>query len=162
MTALPEPRLRDTAGTVQSAFLIVVIAVGAVGVVGALVTLLAGRRTWESYGRDHLLMDSDLRGAGRPTSPAAMTPAALAERDAEIRQMLEARNARRRRRGEAPIDVEAELARLTAAVPTPVDDELRAEIRDLVIARNHRRARRGEPPLDVESEVARQIADLDR
>ena len=71
--------------------------------------------------------------------------------------MLEARNARKRRRGEPEIDVEAELARLTAPV---IDDELRQEIRDLVIARNHRRARRGEPPLDVEAEVARQIAAL--
>ena len=71
--------------------------------------------------------------------------------------MLEARNARRRRRGEPDLDVEAELARLTAPA---VDDELRSEIRDLVIARNHRRARQGKPPLDVEAEIERQIAAL--
>ncbi len=156
--------MRDTEPTVQSVFVIVVIAVAVVGVLGALLTLLSGRRTWEAYGRDHLLMESDLRGASRPESPAPQTPAGLAERDAEIRQMLEARNARRIRRGETPVDVEAELARLTrgAAAQSGVDDELRAEIRDLVIARNHRRARRGEPPLPVESEVARQISELDR
>ena len=55
------------------------------------------------------------------------------------------------------MDVEAELARLTAPV---IDAELRGEIRDLVVARNHRRARRGEPPLDVEAEIEREIAGL--
>ena len=55
--------------------------------------------------------------------------AALLERDTEIRELLEARNERRRRRGEPAIDVEAELKRLTAP---GIDDELRAEIRDLV------------------------------
>jgi hypothetical protein len=71
--------------------------------------------------------------------------------------MLEARNARRRRRGEPEIDIEAEVGRLTAPL---VDDELRSEIRDLVIARNHRRARRGKPPLDVEAEIEREIGEL--
>ncbi|HET9105183.1 MAG TPA: hypothetical protein VFN55_17670 [Solirubrobacteraceae bacterium] len=135
----------------QSAFGIVVFVVCGIGVVGAVLALLFSRRTWESYGQDHLLLESDLRSAARP---AAST---TAERDLEIRQMLDARNARRRRRGEPEVDVEAELARLTAPA---VDDELRQEIRDLVIARNHRRARRGEPPLDVETEVAREISAL--
>ena len=79
------------------------------------------------------------------------------ERNAEIRQMLEARNARRARRGEPPLDVEQELARLTAPM---IDPELRGEIRDLVIARNKRRERLGKPPLDVEAEIEREIADL--
>ncbi len=145
----------------ESTFLIVVVAVGAVGVLGAIVSLLLGRRSWDSFGRDGLLMESDLRAA-RPASAGASSPASVAERDAEIRQMLEARNHRRARRGEPPLDVEAELARLTAAAPPTVDAELRDEIRDLVIARNHRRARRGEPPLDVETEVMRQIDQLSR
>jgi hypothetical protein len=71
--------------------------------------------------------------------------------------MLEARNARRRRRGEPEVDIEQELARLTAPV---IDAELRDEIRDPVIARNHRRARHGKPPLDVEAEIEREIAGL--
>jgi hypothetical protein len=71
--------------------------------------------------------------------------------------MLEARNARRRRRGEPEVDVERELGRLTAPA---IDDELRGEIRDLVVARNHRRARQGKPALDVETEIERQIAEL--
>ena len=52
--------------------------------------------------------------------------------------MLEARNARRRRRGEAALDIERRAA---AARPRRrFDDDLRAEIRELVVARNHRRA----------------------
>ena len=135
----------------QSAFGTVVLVVCAVGLAGALAALIVGRRTWEDYGRDHLLMERD---TPRFTGGSA---SALVERDEEIRQMLEARNARRRRRGEPELDVESELSRLTAPA---VDDELRAEIRDLVIARNHRRARQGKPPLDVEAEIERQIAAL--
>jgi hypothetical protein len=136
---------------VQGAFGTVVLVVCGVGVAGALVALLLGRRTWEDYGRNHLVMERD------SSASSAGSSAAMVERDEEIRQMLEARNARRRRRGEPELDVDEELTRLT--VPA-VDDELRAEIRDLVIARNHRRARQGKPPLDVEAEIERQIAAL--
>ena len=136
----------------QSAFGTVVLAVCGVGVAGAIATLLLSRRTWDDYRRDHLVLDSEpARGSGRPAG------AAPGERDEEIRQMLEARNARRRRRGEPELDVEQELGRLTAPL---VDDELRAEIRDLVIARNHRRTRHGKPALDVETEIEREIAAL--
>ncbi len=100
-----------------------------------------------------LVLDSE-----QPREPRG--GAALIERDEEVRQMLEARNARRRRRGEPEIDVEAELKRLTATVE--IDDELRGEIRQMVIARNHRRARRGLQPLDVDAETEREIAELSR
>jgi hypothetical protein len=85
---------------------------------------------------------------------------------AEARQMLEAKSYRRLRRGEPPIDVEAEM---TALLDPPVagaggkpglDEKLRAEVRELVIARNERRMRRGEEPLEVEAEVERQVADF--
>ena len=132
----------------QSAFLWVVVGVCAVGVFGAIVALLTSRRDWAQYGSDRLLMDSEVPRA----------PAALLERDEEVRQMLEARNARRRRRGEPEVDVEAELARLTTLADA--DGELRDEIRQLVIARNHRRARKGLAPLDVEAEIARELAGL--
>ncbi len=135
----------------QGAFGTVVLVVCGVGVAGAVVALLLGRRTWEDYGRNHLLMERS------PVQPAAGSAAAMSERDEEIRQMLDARNARRRRRGEPELDVETELSRLT--VPA-VDDELRAEIRDLVMARNHRRSRQGKPALDVDAEIQRQIAAL--
>ena len=71
--------------------------------------------------------------------------------------MLEARNARRQRRGEEPVDVDQELSRLTAP---QMDPELRQEIRDLVQARNYRRVRAGKPPLDVDAEVEREIKRL--
>ena len=71
--------------------------------------------------------------------------------------MLEARNARRVRQGKAPLDVEAEAARLQAPAADP---GLEAEVRQLVVARNERRARQGKPPLDVEAEVRRQLTDL--
>ena len=62
-------------------------------------------------------------------------------------------------RGEAPLDVDAEVAALLK--PRRGEDaELREEVRQLVIARNERRVRRGEEPLDVETEVDRQLRDL--
>ena len=124
-----------------------VVCIGAAVI--ALLIVLSNSRTWEDFGKDHLLMDSEA-----PRSPGA---GSLRERDEEIRQMLEARNSRRLRRGEAPIDVDRELARLTSP---SVDPELRREIRDLVKARNYRRARAGKPPLDVDAEVEREIARL--
>jgi hypothetical protein len=147
--------LRDNQA-VQGAFATVVFVVSAVGVIGAVVGLLLNRRTWDQYGKDHLLFDSELPQARHSSSSAT---ADLVARDEEVRQMLEARNLRRRRRGEAEIDVEHELRRLTTPAPA-IDAELREEIREMVIARNHRRARRGEPALDVSAEIERQIAEL--
>jgi len=154
--------------------LIWVVAIGAFVV--AVIALLVSRRTWEDFGKDGLRLDrEDGRGlsegsgavagggsgaAAGGTSGAAIGDgggAAMRERDVEIRQMLEARNARRARRGEAPIDVDEELGRLTAP---SIDPELRREIRDLVEARNYRRTRAGKPALDVEAEVQREIARL--
>ena len=78
--------------------------------------------------------------------------------------MLEAKSYRRLRRGEAPLDVEAEMARLLAPEARhgkpALDEELRAEVRELVIARNERRMRGGKEPLEVEAEVERQVADF--
>ncbi len=136
----------------QSAFGTVLFVVTGVAFVVALGSLVTTGKAWEEYGKRGLLMDHDLG-----TRPAAGSVAANLERDAEIRQMLEARNVLRLRRGEAALEIESELARLTAP---SIDPELRAEIRDLVIARNHRRARTGKPPLDVEAEVEREIAGL--
>jgi hypothetical protein len=125
----------------------------AVGIVVAVVALVTSGKTWSEFGKSRLLMDRDL-----PGGPRAGSGAALQERDTEIRELLEARNARRRRRGEPTVDVEQELARLTRS--TEIDAELRGEIRDLVIARNHRRVRAGKPPLDGEAEIEREIEGL--
>lgn len=91
----------------------------------------------------------------------------LAIQAAEARQMLEAKSYRRTRRGEDPLDVEAEVAALLDAELSgggkrkrDLDEKLRSEVRGLVIARNERRMRRGQEPLDVEAEVERQVADF--
>jgi hypothetical protein len=137
---------------VQHAFGTVLWIVCILAAIAAFAALVTGRKTWKDYGKGGLSLDGDASGG-----PAAGSALASHERNAEIRQMLEARNARRARRGEPPLDVEQELARLTAPM---IDPELRGEIRDLVIARNKRRERLGKPPLDVEAEIEREIADL--
>jgi hypothetical protein len=132
----------------EDAFGTLVWVVAAVGVLVAIYTLIGTGRSYREIGGGGLSHD-EAAGGAPPLSAAA-------ERDAEIRQMLEARNARRVRRGEAPQDVETELAGLTRPA-TVVDDELREEIRQHVLARNARRVRAGSVPLDVEEEIERRI-----
>jgi hypothetical protein len=134
----------------EDAFLVVVIGVSVLALIGAVVALATSGGSYDRIGRGGLSIGED-RPAARG---AAARPASSAERDAEIRQYLEARNARRTARGEPPVDVEAELRALTAA---SADPELAAEVRQLVEARNARRMARGEPPLDVEAEVSRRL-----
>src|SRR5438309_6976553 len=150
MLGAPEAALQPLPlAAAHSAFGVVIWVVCIAAAVIAVVALMSSRGTWDDYSKDHLLMDRD-------ASPAPRSgPAAQHERDEEIRQMLEARNSRRRRRGEEPLDVERELSRLTAP---RIDPELRQEIRDLVKARNYRRVRAGQPPLDVDAEVEREIS----
>jgi hypothetical protein len=145
----------------QAAFPIVLIAVLAGAVIAAAWSGYASRNPYGRIGRGGLSLNEDRedgRSAGSGRGPSA--GALAAEREAEIRQMLEARNARRARRGQEPIDVEAELRSLLAARPVAHDPALVAEVRDLVVARNARRARRGQEPLDVDEEVARQLRNL--
>lgn len=131
--------------------MIVIFVVVGLGAVIGVAGFAGSRRAYDEIG-----------AGGIEADPLPRTPdsiAGAAEQQAEIRQMLEARNARRLRRGEEPLDVEAELASLTA-VQAHADPELEQEVRQLVVARNARRVRRGEEPLDVESEVRRQLAAL--
>jgi hypothetical protein len=99
---------------------------------------------------------------GATDGPVANSPAALAEQEQEIRQMLSARSERLVRAGKPALDVDAEVARLLAPAGGPAqhDPALVAEVRQLVLARNERRARQGIEPLDVEAEVARTLAEL--
>jgi len=134
------------------------------GVAAPLVGILFRRvgGGWDSLGRGpfSLLLEEPARGHAR----TAETPIDPAIQAAEVRQMLEAKAERLRHRGERPIDVEAEAARLLAAGDgaggAGMDAELRAEVRQLVLSRNERRMRRGQQPLDVEAETDRQLADL--
>src|SRR4051812_300341 len=135
----------------QEAFGVVIFAVVIVAAIVAIGTLFVRGKAYEQIGRGGLSIRDEVPRR-EPTGAVAVR-----ERDDEIRQMLEASNERRARRGQEPLDIEAELARLTA--PT-VDPALEDEVRQLVIARNERRARRGQPPLDIEAEVARQLREL--
>ncbi|WP_259311998.1 hypothetical protein [Capillimicrobium parvum] len=132
----------------ESALEVVVIGVVALSALIGVATFAARSSAYDEIGRGGLSID-------RP--PPGPVPASGMVRDAEIRQMLEAANDRRIRRGEAPRDVEAELARLTRPA---VDPQLESEVRSLVVASNERRERRGEAPLDVEAEVRRQLEAL--
>jgi hypothetical protein len=117
-------------------------------------------RGWDSIGQGALAIDQDLALPRYMRSPERATDPAI--QAAEIRQMLEAKASRRQRRGEAPIDVAGETARLLDQAPAPTghDAKLRAEVRQLVVARNERRLRQGRQPLDVETETERQLADF--
>jgi cytochrome c556 len=135
----------------EQALMIVIFVVVGLGAVIGVASFAGSRRAYEEIG-----------AGGIEADPLPRTPdsrAGAAEREAEIRQMLEARNARRLRRGEEPVDIEAELAHLTVAA-VQADPELEQEVRQLVVARNARRVRRGEEPLDVEAEVRRQLEAL--
>jgi hypothetical protein len=135
------------------------------GVAAPLVGLLLKRvgGGWETMGGGPFaILDQRPQRRGAGAGPPPVDPAIQA---AEVRQMLEAKSERRRQRGEAPLDVEAETERLLAAAEQPrgeeaMDAELRTEVRQLVVARNERRLREGREPLDVEAEVEKQLADL--
>jgi hypothetical protein len=141
---------------------VVIVGVTVLAAVIAVATLASSGRSWDQIGRGGLSLRD---GSDRPAHGAAgggSLAAAVRERDEEIRQLLEARNARRRARGLAPVDVEAEMRALTAPAAAAAEPGLEAEVRQLVTARNERRARRGRPPLDVEAEVARRLRELAR
>ena len=129
----------------------VLIGVSVLAVLVAAVSYWGSGRIYSGLGRGDFEMERD--------GPAAR-PASAAETQEEIRQMLEAKSRRREARGEAPLDVEAELAELTSGAPGPGDPALREEVRQLVIARNERRLRQGKEPLDVDAEIDRQLRDL--
>jgi len=141
----------------QDAFGIVLFVVVGIGVVVAIASLFTRGRLYDDIGRGGMSIgeDRDLLHGSR----SAPAPVNAAERDDEIRQMLAARNARRAARGEATVDVEAELRELTHP-PAATDPEIVEEVRALVQARNNRRVARGQEPLDGEAEIARQLRDL--
>ena len=125
----------------------ILIGVAILAVIVAAVSYWGSGRIYSGLGRSDLEMRRE-------------EPASAAEAQEEIRQMLEAKSRRREARGEAPLDIDAELAELTSGTPAPGDPALREEVRQLVIARNERRVRQGKEPLDVETETDRQLRDL--
>ena len=131
----------------MDAFGTILIAVSVLAVLVAAVSYWGSGGIYSGLGRGDLELKRE-----QPASPA--------EAHEEIRQMLEAKSRRREARGDAPLDVEAELAALTSSAPGSDDPALREEVRQLVIARNARRLRQGKEPLDVEAEIDRQLRDL--
>ena len=140
----------------QEAFGVVIFVVVGLGAVIAVISLFGRSRLYDDIGRGGLSIgeDRDMRPGGSGGQPAS-----AAEREDDIRQMLEARNARRAAQGRPTVDVEAELAELTRPAAA-TDPEILEEVRQLVTARNARRIARGQEPLDVEAEIARQLRDL--
>jgi hypothetical protein len=125
----------------------ILISVSILAVLVAAVSYWGSGRIYSGLGQSDLEMRRE-----EPASPA--------EAQEEIRQMLEAKSRRREARGEAPLDIEAELTELTSGTPGPGDPALREEVRQLVVARNERRLRQGKEPLDVDAEIDRQLRDL--
>ncbi len=141
----------------HSLFSVVLFVVCGLGILAALWSLTGSAERWDAYTKRGLVME-------RVPTEAASPGALAAERDDEIRQLVDAANHRRARRGEAPLDVDAEIARLTADTGPPaaraVDPEVEDEVRTLVELRNRRRVRQGLDPLDVEAEIRRQLTAL--
>jgi len=140
---------------VDDSFGTVLIAIAVVAAIVACVSYVGSGAIYRGLGRTGLSLDEpELR-----PDPLPGTAAWDAEAEAEVRQLLEAKSARREARGEPTLDVEAELATLSRRTPE-ADPGLRAEVRELVVAANERRERRGQPPLDVERETDRRLRDL--
>jgi hypothetical protein len=156
----------------QSAFPIVVFGTVGLSVVMSIVFLLSKGSMYDEIGSGGLPGEGESPGGGSSPYGAAaaeydsiaMNPEhQRAEREQEIRQMLQARSERRERRGEPALDVDAEVAQLLATQPasTGHDPGIAEEVLQLVVARNERRERQGLEPLDIEAEVARTLAELD-
>ena len=145
----------------EGAFAIVLFVVVGVAVVGAVVSLVMSGDAYNHIGRGGMSIGEDrpLRppAPGSVTSGMPLSPAGAAEREADIRSLLEARAARRAARGEATGDIEAELQALLHPPVSAADPELEAEVRAMVESRNARLVERGKPPLDVDAEVARRL-----
>jgi hypothetical protein len=129
--------------------------------VAALTFILGAGSALRQIGKGPFAIEQELpqKGGGAPL------PVSGEVREAEIRQMVQAKAYRQEARGETPLDIEAEVQRLLEDQPAGPslgqDAELRDEVRQLVVARNERRMRKGQEPLDVDSEVERQLHELE-
>lgn len=167
--------------SLQSIFPIVLFSsIGLFVLVGVL-SMVTRKNLHDQIGQGGLFVGEDYSGAGgydamagaegwgEEQAGAARGPGfdSQAERELEIRQMLTARSDRLVRQGHAPLDIDAELARLDWVDPRAGgsgegsgDAALAEEVRQLVRARNERRQRQGLETLDVEAEVQRTLAEL--
>jgi hypothetical protein len=151
---------------VQNVFTLVVFGAVGLSLIMSLVLLVSSRGAgggsiYDEIGSGGLTRDSGSAGPSLASPPDS--PAAIAEQEREIRQMIGARSERLVARGRPPLDVDAEVARLMAATRQPAahDAGLVNEVRQLVVARNERRVRQGLDELDVDAEVARTLKELE-
>ena len=138
--------------------ILLLIVAAAIPLAAATFVLGAGSALRE-IGKGQFAIEQEL-----PQKGSAPMPVSSEVREAEIRQMVEAKAYRREARGDAPLDVDAEVKRLLDDRPAASlghDDELRTEVHQLVVARNERRERSGKPALDVDAEVERQLRELE-
>jgi hypothetical protein len=144
-------------------FTVVVVGAVVLFVLVGVGSFLAGGSLYDKIGEGGLSMGEN--SSGGSNAPAPNSPLAQAEREQEIRQMLQARSDRQVRKGGEALDIDAELAQLempaSGAAVGKHDASLTEEVRQLVMARNERRVRSGEEPMDVESEVRRTLDELD-
>ena len=141
---------------------VILIIVFATIPIALLTFVLGARKALDEVGKGKFAVefDSDLP----PGVTDSDAEGGSAARDAEIRQLLEAKSYRQEARGEAPLDIDAEYNRLLTEKPEQspgIDRRLVEEVRQLVVARNERRARQGKEPLDVDEEVERQLRELE-
>ena len=87
----------------EDAFLPVVIGVSLLAVIAAAIALATSSGAYDRIGSGGLSGDED-----RPPAPNRSRRPRAAE---EVRQLVEARNARRVARGEPPLDVDAEVSK---------------------------------------------------
>ena len=140
----------------------VIILIGALVVPIALISFVTVGPLLRQLGKGRFAMQMERPTGGGGPGPGP-APASDEVREAEIRQMLEAKAYRQRERGESPLDVDDEYRRLTDEQPATLasDPQLVDEIRQLAIARNQRRQRQGKEPLDIDAEVERQLRELE-
>jgi len=93
----------------QSGYVLVAITLSILPV--AAIAFARSGKAWQDIGRGPYAIDPDL--PPRSVRPAP-SPVSMATRETEVRQMLRAKSYRRERRGEAPLDVEAEAKRQVA------------------------------------------------
>ncbi|HEX7245330.1 MAG TPA: hypothetical protein VF245_07190 [Solirubrobacterales bacterium] len=77
----------------------------------AAVAFARSGKAWRGIGRGPYAIDPDLSPRSVRPQPS---PVSDATREAEVRQMIEAKSFRRQRRGEGPLDVAAETERRLA------------------------------------------------
>lgn len=143
---------------------LVVYATTAVYIASGLLSMLTAPNGYDQVGQGGLVGGKEERSAGvDPRARAQRLIAEQAEREDDARQMLQARNERRARRGEPTLDVEVELARLQwlddGLLQSP-DAEVIDEIRQLMLLRNERRTAQGLEALDVDAGIAHTLGEL--